>query len=264
MAKPILKWAGSKRAIVPVLQAHMPETYGDYWEPFLGGASLFLSLFPINGKRAHLSDLNDDLITVYTAIRDDADAVMAAADKLNEDWTEEAYYAVRAQHDLTDPVERAARFPYLNKYGYNGLARYNKSGRYNVPWGHKKKQVMLYDPDNIRDAASAFAIADLDTASYDSIKPAAGDFVYFDPPYHSTFNDYQKGGFGEDGQQALADFCRRLDDAGVLFMASNSYNDYICGLYDGFDITVIDAPRYISCRSDGRKPTQEVLIRNYA
>lgn len=263
MTKPILKWVGSKRAIVPELLAHMPREYGDYWEPFVGGASLFLALFPDLTRHAHLSDLNDDLVTTYKAVRSRRKKLMERLDELNQDWSEEAYYNIRSQHDLTDQVERAARFLYLNKYGYNGLVRYNSKGQFNVPWGHKENQVPLYDEDNFREAAKAFRCADIVTASYDAIKPKSGDFVYFDPPYHSTFTNYQKGGFGEAEQVELAEFCRRMDERGVLFMASNSLTPFIEELYSGFVIDHIEAPRYVSCRSDGRKPVTEVLVTNY-
>lgn len=263
MPKPILKWAGSKRAIVPTLQAHMPTTYNDYWEPFAGGASLFLSL-GIDGKRAHLSDLNDDLMTTYKAVRSRRLQLMERLDALNEDWSQEAYYAIRSQHHLTDPVERAARFLYLNKYSYNGLVRYNSRGEFNTPWGHKLNQVALYDADNLKEVAAALRGADIATRPYEAIEPAAGDFVYFDPPYHKTFTGYQKDGFGEDAQERLAEFCRQLDDAGILFMLSNSSTDFIRELYNTFNIHTITAPRYVSCRSDGRKPVQEVLVTNYA
>lgn len=263
MTKPILKWAGGKRLIVPELIAHMPAEYGEYWEPFCGGAALFLALFPIEGKLAHLYDLNDDLITTYRAVRTYRFRLMRTLDKLNEDWSEEAYYRIRAQHDLKDPVLRAARFIYLNKYGYNGLVRYNGKGEFNVPWGHKKNQVPLYEYDNLASASKAFVRVDMKAWSYERIKPAPGDFVYFDPPYHSTFTGYQKSGFDEDAQRKLAEFCRQLDSEGVLFMASNSATPFIEELYAGFHIDHIDAPRFVSCRGDGRKPAREVLVTNY-
>ena len=262
-AKPILKWVGSKRAIVPALLDHMPAEYNDYWEPFVGGGSLFLALFPDKEHKAHLSDLNDDLITTYKAVRSCRGALMRQLDELNRDWSEEAYYRIRSQHNLTGTVERAARFLYLNKYCYNGLSRYNSKGEFNVPWGHKKNQVALYDEGNLKEVASALRGTDLRTMPYQDIKPKPGDFVYFDPPYHSTFSNYQKGGFDEEAQRELAQFCRRLHEQGVLFMASNSATDFIEELYAGFAIDHVDAPRYVSCRSDGRKPVTEVLVTNY-
>ena len=223
-----------------------------------------MSLFPIDGKQAHLSDLNDDLITTYKAVRSRRRQLIARLDELNEDWSEEAYYRIRSQHDLTDTVERAARFIYLNKYCYNGLSRYNSQGKFNTPWGHKKNQVALYDDDEFKAVSVAFRSAKLSTQSYDKITPAAGDYVYLDPPYHSTFNTYQKGGFGEREQEELAEFCHSLDDAGVKFMLSNSSTDFIKDLYKRYYIHTIQAPRYVSCRSDGRKPVEEVLVTNYA
>ena len=53
--KPLLKWAGGKRQLLPTLIKRMPERYNTYFEPFLGGGALLFALQP---KSAYVNDLN--------------------------------------------------------------------------------------------------------------------------------------------------------------------------------------------------------------
>ena len=36
-----VKWAGCKRQLLGEIQARLPESYGDYYEPFVGGGAVF-------------------------------------------------------------------------------------------------------------------------------------------------------------------------------------------------------------------------------
>lgn len=260
-ASPILKWAGGKRGIIDSLVSSMPSNYGEYWEPFVGGAALFLELQPMD-KKAHLSDVNDDLITTYKAVKTSKNKLMKRLDELAESHNEDTYYSIRSETP-TDKVERAARFIFINKTGYNGLIRYNSKGELNTPWGHKKNPIKLYDKENIGAFSEALRGVEISTRSYEKIRPKCGDFVYLDPPYYDTYNGYSKDGFGEEGQLNLADFCQRLDDSGVKFMLSNSNTELINKLYSKYRIRKIQAPRLLSCKSRSRKPTLEVLVTNY-
>lgn len=215
------------------------------------------------GWSAHLSDVNADLIETYQVVRDNPSALMALLDEHAEAHCKDYYYAVRAQHSLDDMVERAARFIFINKTGFNGLIRYNRSGLINTPFGHKKNPVKLYDEDNILACSRALRGVELRSGSYEGIEPKAGDFVYFDPPYFDAYGSYSKDGFGVDDQEVLAAFCRELDAAGVMFMLSNSLCDEVLEWYDGFRVEAIEAPRAVSCKGDGRKAVKEVLVMNY-
>lgn len=263
-ASPIVKWVGGKRGIVDKLAEAMPEKYGDYWEPFVGGGALFLDLLPQqDGHKVHLSDINDDLITTYKAVKTSKNKVMARLDEHAAAHDEDYYYEVRGQHDLTDKVERAARFIFINKTGYNGLIRYNSKGEINTPWGHKANPVTLYDKGNMNAFAAALKGVELKTCSYTEICPKRGDFVYLDPPYHDTYNGYSKDGFGPDGQRGLAAVLDVLNDMEVYWMLSNSNTPFIRELYRGYNIAFIEAPRAVSCKGGGRKAVSEVIVRNY-
>ena len=69
-ARPFIRWAGSKKKLLPELKANMPADYNRYIEPFCGSACLFFELSP---ERALLSDINQELINAYRVLRDRSD-----------------------------------------------------------------------------------------------------------------------------------------------------------------------------------------------
>ena len=86
-----LKWARSKRKLLPQLLASVPAAFDRYVEPFAGSACLFFRLQP---TRAILADINKDLIETYRQLRENVEDVIVALTHLR--CTEVDYYAVRA------------------------------------------------------------------------------------------------------------------------------------------------------------------------
>lgn len=85
-----------------------------------------------------MSDVNQELIEAFIAVRDNPEKVILELEKWDTD--EAGYYAVRAI-ESKDAFEKAARFLYLNANSFNGIYRVNKRGEYNVPYGHKNAKV---------------------------------------------------------------------------------------------------------------------------
>ncbi|MEA4837650.1 MAG: Dam family site-specific DNA-(adenine-N6)-methyltransferase, partial [Rhodospirillaceae bacterium] len=131
-ASSLLRWAGSKRALLPRLSELAGANIDEYVEPFCGSAALFFSLEP---KSAFLYDLNPNLIQALTAIKHCHDRVFEAFQAL--EGTKKEYYAIRDRynHEKMSDIEAASTFIYLNRYGFNGLWRTNLDGYFNVPFG---------------------------------------------------------------------------------------------------------------------------------
>ena len=268
--KPFLKWVGGKRQLLEQFAPLLPKKYRAYHEPFVGGAAMF---FDLRSRQpdlpATLSDVNSELVDCYMAIRDQVEHVLAALKSHKHD--SDYFYEVRKIRpaDLTLP-ERAARTIFLNKCGYNGLFRVNKSGQFNVPFGRYDKPNFLDEP-NLRACADALAGATIVHGDFSTVLDRAkkGDFVYFDPPYvplsrTADFTAYIPGGFGEHQQKALAAIFSKLAKSGVHVMLSNSDTPFVRELYGAFDIQTVSASRSVNSKGTGRGKTNEVLVRSWS
>lgn len=267
---PLVKWAGGKTTLLTRIRALIPDVDGTYYEPFLGGGAVYLDLQP---ERAVLADTNAELIALYTAVRDQPEALMGILDRHQAHVTDRAYYyTLRTQAPAEMfPEEIAARFIYLNKTCYNGLYRVNRSGQFNVPFGRFATPPTLYDRANLLSISALLQSAVLLRADYRNALAGArsGDFVYLDPPYHpasttANFTSYTPLGFGDDDQRALADEVHRLTKAGVGVLISNSDTPLIRTLYGRYVMDEALVGRAINSRADRRKGAKELLIQNYA
>lgn len=277
---PFVKWAGGKRSLLPEILQRIPREFGTYYEPFLGGGAVFLSLPAQRPKVGN--DANSELVAAYLSIRDNVDEVLGQLRLFRN--TKNAYLEIRAwdrspNFDQRSRFERAARFIYLNKCGFNGLHRVNANGFYNVPYGYSPKADFIRE-ENLRciasflrtktnDRRNAARITSMDYKT--SLKAAkVGDFVYLDPPYQpisktSSFVSYLQGGFTYQDQLALRDQIVDLTNRGVHVLLSNSDADEIHSLYSDtkiFSIERVQVRRSIAANSEKRKTVYEVLVSN--
>ena len=262
-AKPIIKWAGGKQGICAQLVSYFPCDFDTYYEPFVGGASVCLTL---NHERSVISDENQWLINTYRAIRDDCSAVRKILDGIEN--TKENFLDIRkiCFGDLELP-QQAAHFIYLNKTCFRGLFRVNKKGMFNVPYGDYDRR--YYDSDNLSAVAAYLQDVEIRFGDFELgiVGISANDFVYFDPPYYklggySDFNRYTKYQFNESEHFRLAALCHELNKKGVRWALSNSNTPFIQNLFEGFNVLEVSNRREINLKSSSRN-IKELFITNY-
>ena len=250
--RPPLKWAGGKRWLVPhLIPLWKPYSRYRLVEPLCGGLAVTLGLRP--GK-ALLNDVNPHLINFFRWVQKGLQL------EITMENDESLYYQHRERfnrliEDGKENSKQAAElFYYLNRTGYNGLCRFNRKGRFNVPFGRYKKINYLYDYRPYREVFKKWEFACTDFAE-PLLKE--DDFIYADPPYDVEFTNYSKNGFDWKEQVRLVKWLAEHTGPVVL---SNQATERIIELYrdHGFELKYFDAPRMISCTGD-RKRAKEVL-----
>ena len=261
-ARPFVKWAGGKRSLIPDLLQHLPETIGTYYEPFVGGGAMFYAI-ERGLSHACLSDANAELMLAYRMIQQECEAVIVKLQYHEKLHGKRHYIGVRKRHKIECPIERAARFIYLNKTCFNGLYRVNSAGEFNVPMGSYKSPAIV-DADNLRAVAVVLEKAVLKWNGFDAIEPQAGDLVYCDPPYDETYDQYTADRFNGTGQQRLADTASQWHKSGVSVIISSSDTPLVRNLYKAkhWNIRNVQAANNINCKAEGRGKRQEVIITN--
>ena len=263
-AKPVLKWAGGKQALADRLIEFFPDDFTRYYEPFIGGASVLLSLQP---EKAVIGDLNEWLLDTYVAIHTDHASVAKSLDDMMN--TKEEYERMRdIQPGTLDLCQRAAHLIYLNKTCFRGLFRVNRKGHFNVPYGAYDRR--YYDPENLEAVANCLRDVEIRYTDFELClaDATADDFVYMDPPYYkqggySDFDRYTKWKFRENDHVRLASLCRELDERGVRWAVSNSDTPFVRTLFEGYTMHPIASRREINLNSRERD-IHELLITNYA
>jgi DNA adenine methylase len=272
--RPFLKWAGGKRYLAHTILAHVPDEFGTYYEPFVGGGAVLFALQP---ERAVINDRSRELINCYKVLKNER-RIKSLIEVLGKHRNDETcYYRIRSldrspSFKGLSAVEKAARVIYLNKTCYNGLFRVNSRGQFNVPFGRYANPKIL-DQELLLAVGQYLREHDVRIHCTDFARIArraqAGDFVYFDPPYHpvsdTSFTGYDLTGFGEREQRRLKRLFDRLTAKGCYCMLSNSATPFIRDLYEAYAATTItvSVPRAINSRATGRGKVEELLVMNY-
>ncbi|MBI4888117.1 MAG: Dam family site-specific DNA-(adenine-N6)-methyltransferase [Acidobacteria bacterium] len=300
--RPLLKWAGGKRQLLPALRRCYPAAFDRYVEPFVGSGAVFFDLDAggrLDGRRVRLADVNADLIGCYRAVRDDPDAVIGALRALEQEHRArgaDCFYDVRdgrfnparaslgarcgthgAGMAAAYTPALAAMFIYLNRTGYNGLFRLNRNGGFNVPAG-RYTEPRICEPDHIRSVARALARdrVVLHCGPFDEVLAGVGrgDFVYCDPPYAplsrtACFAHYTAGGFGPLDQRRLQTAVVAAARRGASVVVSNSSAPDIEAAYAapearaaGLTVQRVPARRAINSLAARRGPVDELVITN--
>lgn len=264
--RPFVKWAGSKRLLLAEIVPYVPKDFGTYYEPFLGGGSVFLALDP--GK-AVLSDACKPLIDTWTAVGRNPDGVSKSA--TSTELSERAYYEVRAARP-TGYLQQAGRFIYLNKGAFNGLYRENLRGEFNVPWG-RPKSPFIVDRENLRAVSARLRAPAIEIRCRDfeeSIDASdQGDLVFVDPPYVTGHNDngfieYNAKIFGWHDQQRLAAALKRAQNRSVHIVATNADHPEIRKLYSFLAMRSFERSSTLAANVAKRGRVRELLMTSEA
>jgi DNA adenine methylase len=218
---PFLRWAGSKRKLLPFLSGFWEPEYRRYVEPFAGCAALFFAIQP---PRAILGDINRDLMDTFAVVRAKPDALHAALSALPAGETH--YYQIRSQStSKLSKFRQAVRFVYLNRHCFNGIYRTNTEGKFNVPFGGEKPGI-IPPIETFRKCARLLERAVLYTGDFGRILSATGrgDFVYIDPPYavesRRVFRQYGPREFAKKDLRRLGEHLKSMDSRGARFVVS--------------------------------------------
>ncbi|MCB9139663.1 MAG: Dam family site-specific DNA-(adenine-N6)-methyltransferase [Caldilineaceae bacterium] len=265
--RPFLKWAGNKYRLIDRIREVLPPGQR-LIEPFVGSGAVFLNT---DYAGYILADANPDLIHLYRLIRDEGDLFIEEARTFFASGTNDGciYYARREEFNALGVTPEAIRrkallFIYLNRHCFNGLCRYNRKGKFNVPFGRYTRP--YFPAAEMREfhtrAQNVRFLHDDFAAVMEQARP--GDVVYCDPPYvplseTARFTSYSADKFGLAQQLRLARKAEELARRGIPVVISNHHTDFIRRAYAVANLTTFDVPRRISCNAATRRPAKEVL-----
>lgn len=163
-----------------------------------------------------------------------------------------------------------AIFYFIREFCYASMFRYNKNGKFNVPYGgisyNRKefiKKINYISSRKIKDYMSETKIYCDDFESFlNEIKPKKGDFIFLDPPYDTEFSTYAKNEFAKQDQIRLCEYLKNTK-ANIMLIIKNT--EFIYNLYNTkeFNIKSFDKKYLVSFQNRNDKETEHLLITNY-
>jgi DNA adenine methylase len=265
MSQPLLRWAGSKRRLLPTLRQFWSKEFERYVEPFAGSACLFFALAP---DKALISDINPHLVRTYKAVAANPLDVYDVYRKLPR--TKEYYYSIRkSAFESADETLVAAHFLYLNRNCFNGLYRTNLKGEFNVPFSQSRTGDIL-KPDLFVSASEMFSKVEIVCADFAEVienMTQDGDFVYLDPPYairnSRSFTQYGPDIFTPNDLSRLKDCLLQLDLKGIPFLLSYADCPEARETFAGWRMAEATVQRNISGFAAHRKLSNELLVKGH-
>jgi len=232
--KPIVKWSGGKSDEIKQFVKYLPETYNTYLEPFIGGGSLYFYLMP---EKAVISDVHTELIDFYKSIGE-GKAGEIHDFMINNPNDEDTYYKIRDEMVIDNALDNAKRFYYQRKTCFRGMSRYNKQGKFNIPFG-RYKTINYSDLENA-EYATLLSKTTVLHKSFEYIFENYNDetnFMFLDPPYDSEFTDYGYCQFGKEEQTKLANLFKETKIKCLMIIGKTKfieelYKDYIVDEYE--------------------------------
>lgn len=294
-AKPVVKWIGGKRQLLPEIRSRYPAGLGtditQYIEPFLGGGAVMIDVLSnYDMSSVIVSDVNLELMNMYSVVKHNPENlidVLRYREKMYHPLTHEerkgVYYPTREMYNDCmmkgydcPSLLMAAWFIFLNKTCFNGLYRVNMKGEFNAPIG-KYKEPAICEDGNLRKVSRLLQNTTLYHRDYREALEDVDErtFIYLDPPYRpiatgSDFTSYTRSRFNDDDHRELADMLHKIDKRGGKFMLSNSdpknhdeSDEFFDELYSCYNIERVGAVRRVNTDGTGRGSVSELLVTNY-
>ena len=223
-------WPGGKANHLAKLKPFYPPSFEDYYEPFIGGGSVFLHIGARKHK-CHISDLNTDLLHVWKTIQKKPRRLMHFVDEeFSHRVSKEEFFRIRDLYNAGEykGSRKAAAFLFLNKRAFGGIMRWNKHGELCPTYSPKLQPV--YEKKNILAVSKALRGVSIKKKDYRKIKPKDDDFVFLDPPYIDSASFY----IHDFDENDTLDFYRHVSCLHCWWMVTNFDHPYIRELFKDF------------------------------
>ena len=214
MIVPPIKIQGKKTKIVPKIMEIADELLNDHpeidtWvEPFLGSGVVAFNC-PGRIKKVIVNDINPHIIKFYKGIADDsitADNIREVFDIHNQNLIKDGYDYYNQIKNRFNQSFDTMDFLFLTRTGFNGVMRFNNSGKWNVPFcklnNRLSKNVIDDLASSVDELSRLFKSKEFifyNKSFEDVIESAPENSIFYcDPPYYGLQVQYFKGWGKED------------------------------------------------------------------
>lgn len=262
---PAIKYAGSKRKLIPQILEKMPTNTKLIVEPFCGSAALSFS----QDKQFVINDASSELINFYEVLQFRTEEFIENLQKLDSAVKDKDLYLQIRSLDRTDnfedtvcTMERAVRYYYIIRAGFNGLYRVNSKGTCNTPYGDRCYSTDVNALQQAAEHLSKYCLGyhslQFDDESIIPVNYSPNEsFILIDPPYQTgddgkhVYQEYTADKIDEAFYVRLDNYLDMLDERGYKFLLTNTYCKFITERFARFNVERL--PIKYSIAADGEK-----------
>ena len=292
-----LFYVGDKYKLLNQLIDFFPDEINNFYEPFVGGGSVFLN---IQAKNYYLNDIDKNLISIHKYLIKNSKSTeifFNEVEKIIKQYNLSRSYKEDIVPDIMKKKWIKTYFARFNKegydklrmrvnknkkndplilyilliYGFNRMLRFNGGGSFNLPVGNVDFNKNVVNALNnyfefVKNKNLKISTKDFRTF-FKEIKFKKNDFVYIDPPYLIAASEYNKL-WDEKSDKDLFDIIDDLSNRKIKFALSNitSYNgtsnSMLTNWMKKYKVHNIES-NYINYHNNKQKSIREVLITNY-
>lgn len=272
---PPIKSQGIKTKLIPWIMSLLPSKTGRWIEPFFGtGVVAFNAQF----QEAILADVNPHIIEFYRSLQNRTITPQTAKKYLEIEGDElrrasnDGYDHFNAVKNRFNSRFQPLDFLFLSRSGFNGMMRFNKSGKWNIPFCKKPNRFSksyITKICNQIEVIQQIITEDWQFLESDfrNIIPMAGpeDIIYCDPPYFGRYVDYYNGWREEDER----DLWRLLSETPAKFILSTWHhndhrpNEMINRYWSKFNVITRDHFYHSGGKIENRRSIVEALVFNF-
>lgn len=250
----ILTRIGNKSKIANKIIRLFPK-HDFFIDMFFGAGGIFYN--KPRAKDSICNDIDDDVFNLFRVVQESPTELY---DQISLTPIHESLWDYWRVNKEVDPVKKAVRFLFLSNFGYMG-----KSETISLIPGSFTKRTLLHRINKTFLASVDVKFTRCDfreliprivfsNSIYNDHKGRA--FIYADPPYLGTTNNY-KDGFTENDS---LDLFNSLDQSGIRYAMSELAHPFILDQAQSRDLNIIKV-----CEKQSlKKRDTEILITNYA
>jgi DNA adenine methylase len=187
MAKSPLRYPGGKQKAIQQIAHHLPPTFQEFREPFVGGGSVLLHVLQNNpGLPCWINDQNPELYHFWEQVKTNLPALVDRVTRIQQETVDGRSLFDRLATDNTssqNSLDRAVRFFVLNRITFSGTI---ESGGYSSASFQSR-----FTASSIQRLANLNGCLDttkITNDDYSELLQAPGEdvFIFLDPPYLSN------------------------------------------------------------------------------
>lgn len=267
----LFTYAGTKFRLLKFLFAHLDNKFNQQeqiWvEPFCGSCVVGFNFIPQAG--AIFNDSNEDIIGFWKTLQEfGAEQIIPLFMNCVGCHSKQYYNDTRAfyNNEVKSKRLKAAMFLYLCKSSFSQTLRYNKDGKLNMAYS---KFDYMKDEKHVESILESLWFLGEEVKKYtftcsrweeclQNLDRSKSYFIYCDPPYIDTYQDYKHKGFTQDSQFKLLDMLNNIPHCDYAISGCTTDKEEVIATYPDNDVVFQDF--LYNMNAHGQRRVFEYLI----